>query len=114
MNKGPAESRRWRQLNGRMVQRGGGGRELNRGDLWEAQATNPRVTAIGKAKRVVVRTNERRTAVDLPTRVIVQNDRPARARPDWRRFAESERRKRIAPAFATELPHAYAPTWQCW
>ena len=27
---------------------------MNRGDLWEAQATNPRVTAAGKAKRVVV------------------------------------------------------------
>ena len=79
VNNGPAESRAWRQLNGGMVQRGSGGPESNRGNLWQAQGTSRRVTATGKAKCAVVQAKEVRTAVDLPTRRISQNGGQARA-----------------------------------
>lgn len=55
MNNSPAESRAWRQLKpAAWFQRGSGGPELNRGDLWEAQGTSRRVTATAKLKCAVV------------------------------------------------------------
>jgi hypothetical protein len=63
-----------------MVQRGSGGPESNRGDLWEAQGTSRRVTATAKVKCAVVQTKDGRTA-DVPAHAISQEEKQAHARP---------------------------------